>query len=153
MDEQDTNTEELQRKGMDTPDHYIDLSKYETESDIDEEIKKLQQDIEIRRRVLQRMGANDDDETILIIDEKIKLLDAEKKQRQKDRSDNRRFAFNTSLFVFIGFILIFQPLVGAGLIVTVIFIRILIRKVKEKKNDTDNTNKPRIEKEQIVDEK
>lgn len=151
MDEQDTNIEELQRKGMDTPDHYIDLSKYETESDIDEEIMKLQQDIEIRRRVLQRMGANDDDETILIIDEKIKLLDAEKKKRQRDRLDNRRFAFNASLFIFIGFILIFQPLVGAGLIVTVIFIRILIRKVRRKKRSTVSLEESGVEAGRILD--
>lgn len=151
MDEQDEYIKGSQKSSMDTPDHYIDLSKYETESDIDEEIMKLQQDIEIRRRVLQRMGANDDDETILIIDEKIKLLDAEKKKRQRDRSDNRRFAFNASLFIFIGFILIFQPLVGVGLIVTVVFIRILIRKVRRKKRGTVSSEESGVEVERILD--
>lgn len=151
MDEQNEYIKESQKSGMNTPDHYIDLSKYETESDIDEEIEKLQQDIEIRRRVLQRMGTNDDDETILIIDEKIKLLDAEKKKRQRDRSDNRRFAFNASLFIVIGFILIFQPLVGVGLIVAVIFIRILIRKVRRKKRSTVSSEESRVEVERILD--
>ena len=147
MDEQGTNIEELQHKGMDTPDHYIDLSKYDTISDINGEIEKLQQDIEIRRRVRKRMGIDDDDENILIIDEKIKLLDTERKKRETKEQESARKAILIVLFIGIVIpITMLNPTVGAGLIVVIIIVRILVRKRRRKKKDTVNIEKPEVEK-------
>lgn len=147
MDEQDTNTEESQRRGMDTPDHYIDLSKYETISDIDKEVKKLQQDIEIRRHVHQRMGTNNDDETTLILDEKIKLLEVERKKMLAEQEKIAGRVAVVMLFLVVVLpVTIFFPLAGAGLTAFIIFVHLLNRKAKRTKNNVDSKEETEAEK-------
>lgn len=134
MDEQDEYNKDSQKRGMDAPDHYVDFSKYTTTSDIQEEIKKLEQDIAIRRRVRKRMGMSSDDENILIIDEKINVLYAEKKKWQAEQDALGLKVLRIMLFIFVIIpVTIFNPIAGAGLIAIYIFIRVLIRKARRKK--------------------
>lgn len=131
MDEQGEYIKDFQKGGMDTPDHYIDLDKCEAVYQVDDEIKKLRQDIEIRRNVRQKMGEHGDDEKILIIEEKIKLLEDKRVKLRADQKVVRGWVY-FFLFVFFGIpILILAPVLW---VVPVLIISIMIaRAVRRKK--------------------
>lgn len=117
---------EQQTNGMDKHDTYLNLDSYATPSAVDEEMKKLQQDIDIRRRARQRLGVDGDDEAILIIDEKIKLLEGKKKELLADRRESRGFVW-VAFFILTIPMYIVQP-ITLIIPITVITIIVLIRK-------------------------
>lgn len=148
MSGQDDNFEESRKSGMNRHDSYLDLSKYEYISEIDEEIEKLQQDIEIRRRARQRLGIAEDNEAILVIDEKIKLLNAEKKKKKPKERFVNWFTY-TCLFIIFGIpIFIIAPIL---LIVPIAVILIIIlRKVLRKKKVATTVEQSKSERERTV---
>ncbi len=132
MNKPDEYTDESQKSSMNSHDTYLDLSKYQYVSEIDEEIKKLQQDIDIRRRARQKLGINEDNEAILITEEKIKLLNAEKKKKEPNERFVRWFTYIVLFMIFcLPFILAFPVLLIVPIIVIVfIIIRKAIRRKK-----------------------
>lgn len=134
---------------MSEHDAYLDLSKYEYISDINEEIEKLQQDIEVRRRARRRLGITEDDEAILVIDEKIKLLNAEKKKkRPKERFVN--WFTGICLFIIFGIPIFIIAPVLLIVPITVVLI-IILRKVLRKKNVATSVKWSESERERTVD--
>jgi|GEM_PF-6121582 len=105
--------------------------------DVDVEIYKMQQDIEARRRARQRLGINEDDENILVLEEKIKQLLPLQKKKESER---HQIIFIT-LFIILAplflVVLVLAPLVLialAAIILIVIIIRMLIRRRKHQSN-------------------
>lgn len=149
MSGQDDNFEESQKSGTNRHDSYLDLGKYEYISEIDEEIEKLQQDIEIRRRARQRLGITEDNEAILVIDEKIKLLNTEKKKkRPKERFVN--WFTGICLFVIFGIPIFMIAPVLVIVPIAVVFI-IISRKVLPKKNVAISVERSKSDRERTVD--
>ena len=137
MDKHEVYIEQQEGGGMDRHDAYIDLDSYTTLFETNEEIKKLQLDIDIRRRARQRLGISEDDETILIIDEKIKLLEVKKKKLLSERTERRGYVWSM-LFIFTLPAYIVQPIT---LIIPITIIGFfLVRKMFRRKKSQSNGN-------------
>jgi len=103
------------------------------EYDVDVEIYKMQQDIEARRNARKRMGISEDDESILVLEEKIKQL----LPLQKRKESERRQIIIITLFIILVplflVILVLAPLILIALVAITLII-IIIRKLLRRKH-------------------
>jgi len=103
------------------------------EYDVDVEIYKMQQDIEARRNARKRMGISEDDESILVLEEKIKQLLPLQKRKESER---RQIIFITLFIILVPLflvILVLAPLLLIALVAITLII-IIIRKLLRKKH-------------------
>ena len=139
MDEQGESSRGGQNSTITSPDQLIDLKSYTSTYEIEEDIKKLRQEIDIRRRARKRLGINEDDEAILILDEKIKLLYPEIKKKQPAETFQKWFFILGMFAIFVlPWALAFPVLWIVPITTFVIYILVRINRRMEKRgNDAD----------------
>ena len=107
------------------------------EWDVDTEIYKMQQEIEARRSARKRLGIYEDDESILVLEEKIKQLIPVQKKKE---SQNRNFILLVFIIILLPLfltILVLAPLLLIALAAIILTI-IIIRKVNRRKKSQSN---------------